>query len=96
MKLAILSRAPRIYSTQRLKTAALDRGHEVKVLDTLRFAIDLSRPQPDLMYRGKLLSEYDAILQYEPASAVQETVPSDVHVVADAQLARPEKTHTAR
>jgi ribosomal protein S6--L-glutamate ligase len=62
MKLAILSRAPRVYSTQRLRSAALDRGHEVRVLDTLRFAIDLSRPQPDLMYRGKLLSEYDAIL----------------------------------
>ena len=42
MKLAILSRAPRSYSTQRLRTAALDRGHQVKVLNTLRFAIDLS------------------------------------------------------
>ena len=42
MKLAILSRAPRSYSTQRLRAAALMRGHEVKVLNTLRFAIDLS------------------------------------------------------
>ena len=62
MKLAILSRAPRAYSTQRLRTAALDRGHTVKVLDTLRFGIDLSQDDPDLQFRGKPLSDYDAIL----------------------------------
>ncbi|WP_308468571.1 RimK family alpha-L-glutamate ligase [Rathayibacter soli] len=62
MKLAILSRAPQAYSTQRLRAAALQRGHRSKVLDTLRFAIDLSGPEPDLQYRGKLLSDYDAIL----------------------------------
>nr|WP_109506935.1 RimK family alpha-L-glutamate ligase [Nocardioides speluncae] len=62
MKLAILSRAPRSYSTQRLRTAALDRGHRVKVLNTLRFAIDLSSDEPDLLFRGKPLSDYDAVL----------------------------------
>jgi ribosomal protein S6--L-glutamate ligase len=62
MKLAILSVAPRAYSTQRLRTAALDRGHTVKVLNTLRFGIDLSGDLPDLQFRGKQLSDYDAIL----------------------------------
>ena len=62
MKLAILSRAPRSYSTQRLRTAALDRGHDVKVLNTLRFGIDLTRDEPDLQFRGKTLSHYDAVL----------------------------------
>src|SRR5689334_6618327 len=62
MKLAILSRAPRAYSTQRLRTAALDRGHQVRVLNTLRFAIDLSGPEPDLQFRGRPISDYDAIL----------------------------------
>src|SRR3954451_24203613 len=62
MKLAILSRAPRSYSTQRLRSAALDRGHDVKVLNTLRFSIDLSGDVPDLQFRGKQLSDYDAIL----------------------------------
>ena len=62
MKLAILSRAPRAYSTQRLRAAAIDRGHDVRVLNTLRFAIDLSSDEPDLQYRGKQLSDYDAIL----------------------------------
>ncbi len=62
MKLAILSRAPRAYSTQRLRSAAMERGHDVKVLNTLRFAIDLSGDEPDLQFRGKPLSDYDAIL----------------------------------
>lgn len=62
MKLAILSRSLRAYSTQRLRTAALDRGHQVKVLDTLRFGIDLSGDEPDLRFRGRQLSSYDAIL----------------------------------
>jgi len=62
MKLGILSRAPRSYSTQRLKAAALERGHQAIVLDTLRFAIDLASVEPDLQYRGKQLSDYDAVL----------------------------------
>ena len=62
MKLAILSRAKNSYSTQRLVAAATERGHEVDVLDTLRFAIDLSSDEPDLMYRGEQLGHYDAVL----------------------------------
>ncbi|MDC7239585.1 MAG: RimK family alpha-L-glutamate ligase [Spirochaetales bacterium] len=62
MKLAILSRAPRSYSTQRLKMAALERGHNCKVLNTLRFAIDLSGDLPDLQFQGKPLSDYDAVI----------------------------------
>ena len=62
MKLAILSRGPRSYSTQRLKEAALQRGHNVKVLNHLKFAIDLQKGNPDLYYRQKTLSSYDAVL----------------------------------
>jgi len=62
MKLAILSRGPRSYSTRRLKEAALERNYDAKVLDTLKFAIDLEQGRPHLYYRQKLLSEYDAVL----------------------------------
>ncbi len=62
VKLAILSREPKTYSTARLKTAARERGHQVKVLNTLRFAIDLAGDEPDLQFRGKQLSDYDAVL----------------------------------
>lgn len=62
MKLAILSRELRSYSTRRLKEAALERGHKVKVLDTLKFAIDVQQGIPALYFRQKPLSRYDAIL----------------------------------
>ena len=62
MKLAILSRNRHCYSTRRLKEAAIQRGHQVKVLDTLKFAIDLEEGAPDLYFRQKQLSHYDAVL----------------------------------
>jgi ribosomal protein S6--L-glutamate ligase len=62
MKIGILSRSPRAYSTMRLKAAALERGHECRVLNTMRFAIDLAGDEPDMQYRGKHLSDYDAVL----------------------------------
>lgn len=62
MKLAILSCGPKSYSTRRLKEAALQRNHTVKVLNTLKFAIDLEQGAPDLYYRQKRLSYYDAVL----------------------------------
>jgi len=62
MKLAVLSCSPKCYSTRRLRQAAEERGHEVKILNTLKFAIDLEQGQPDLYFRQKHLSHYDAVL----------------------------------
>ncbi|MBC8377062.1 MAG: RimK family alpha-L-glutamate ligase [FCB group bacterium] len=62
MKLGILSVSPNAYSTRRLKEAALQRGHQVKILNTLKFAIDLEEGAPDLYFRQKQLSHYDAVL----------------------------------
>lgn len=62
MKLAILSKEPRNYSTRRLVEACKKRGHSVKVLNTLKFAIDLEEENPDLFYKQKRLSHYDAVL----------------------------------
>ncbi|MCF7825198.1 MAG: 30S ribosomal protein S6--L-glutamate ligase [Candidatus Marinimicrobia bacterium] len=62
MKLAILSSNAKCYSTRRLREAAVQRGHNVKVLDTLKFAIDLEEGHPDLYFRQKRLSHYDAVL----------------------------------
>jgi ribosomal protein S6--L-glutamate ligase len=62
MKLAILSCGPKSYSTHRLKEAALQRGHKVNVLNTLKFAIDLQQGVPDLYYRQNVLNDYDAVL----------------------------------
>ena len=68
MKLGILSRSLKCYSTSRLREAAEQRGHKVKVLDTLKFAIDLQEGEPDLYFRQKQLSDYDAILPRVGAS----------------------------
>ncbi len=62
MKLAILSRNPRCYSTNRLREVARQRGQKVRVLDTLKLAIDLRMDEPDLYYRTKRLPHYDAVL----------------------------------
>lgn len=62
MKLAILSKEPNNYSTKRLVDACIKRGHEVDVLDTTKFAIDLEEENPDLFYKRKQLGEYDAVL----------------------------------
>lgn len=62
MKLAILSCSPKCYSTRRLYEAAEQRGFKVKVLNTLKFAIDLKQAEPDLYYLQKSLSDYDGVL----------------------------------
>lgn len=62
LRLAILSRAPKAYSTRRLRGAAEERGHAVKVLDTLDFSIEVERGRPALLFKGKPLSRYDAVI----------------------------------
>jgi ribosomal protein S6--L-glutamate ligase len=62
MDLAILSRSPGCYSSRRLCEAARQRGHEVRVLDTLKFAIDLREGEPDMYYKQKHVPHFDAVL----------------------------------
>ena len=68
MKLGILSCSPDCYSTRRLREAAEARGHDAKVLNTLKFAIDLEPGHPDLFYRQKQMADYDAVLPRVGAS----------------------------
>jgi len=62
MKFGILSCSPKCYSTRRLVEAAEQRGHDVKVVNTAKLAIDLQESAPDLYYRQKQLGEFDAVL----------------------------------
>lgn len=62
MKIAVLSRSSRLYSTRRLKQAAIERGHNVSIVDVLNFAISLEQENPDLLYRGKPLKHFDAAI----------------------------------
>jgi len=68
MKIVILSRAPHAYSTRRLREACLAAGYTVRVLDTLRFSISVEEDDPQLYYRDKRLSRYDAVIPRVGAS----------------------------
>jgi ribosomal protein S6--L-glutamate ligase len=62
MKIGILSRNPKLYSTQRLVEAARARGHEVEVIDFLRCYMDITSHSPKMFYRGDLLPGFDAVI----------------------------------
>jgi ribosomal protein S6--L-glutamate ligase len=62
MNIAILSRNSKLYSTRRLREAAKARGHRVRTLDALRFAISLEEEYPDLYYTGRALPSYRAVI----------------------------------
>ena len=62
MKLAILSRNSKLYSTRRLVEAARQRGHTARVLDPLRCYMRISSSGFQLHYKGRSLADYDATL----------------------------------
>ena len=62
MKLAILSRNSKLYSTRRLVEAARQRGHTVRVLDPLRCYMRIASSGFQLHYKGRSLAGYDAVI----------------------------------
>ncbi|MBI1837469.1 MAG: 30S ribosomal protein S6--L-glutamate ligase [Flavobacteriia bacterium] len=62
MKIAILSRNPNLYSTQRLVEAARNRGHEANVIDHLKCNIEIEHTGPSLYYGDNYLEGYDAVI----------------------------------
>ena len=62
MRIAVLSRNPKLYSTRRLVEAAQQRGHEVQTLDVLRCYMNITSMRPAIHYRGKSLGPFDAVI----------------------------------
>ena len=62
MKIAILSRNPKLYSTRRLVEAAEQKGHEVRVLDVLRCYMNITSHRPEIHYKGENLTGFDAVI----------------------------------
>jgi ribosomal protein S6--L-glutamate ligase len=62
VKLAILSRDPKLYSTRRLVEAAKQRGHEVRVIDPLRCYMNITAHRPAIHYKGEKLDGFDAVI----------------------------------
>jgi ribosomal protein S6--L-glutamate ligase len=62
MKIAILSRNRKLYSTRRLVAAAEQRGHEVRVIDVLRCYMNITSLKPTIHYGGEVLEGFDAVI----------------------------------
>jgi len=62
MRVAILSRNPKLYSTRRLKEAGEEKGFEVDIIDTMHCYMDITSSKPTVRYKGKPLPTYDAII----------------------------------
>lgn len=62
MKIGILSRNPKLYSTRRLVEAAREHGHEVQVIDHLRCYMNITSMRPSVSYKGEKLTGFDAII----------------------------------
>ena len=62
MKIVVLSRNPRLYSTKRLVNTARDRGHECLVVDTLRCSMDIASKDPVIWYKGSELQGVNAVI----------------------------------
>jgi ribosomal protein S6--L-glutamate ligase len=62
MRLAVLSRNSKLYSTRRLVEAARARGHTVRVLDPLRCYMRIASDGFSMHYKGKPIAGYDAVI----------------------------------
>jgi ribosomal protein S6--L-glutamate ligase len=62
MKIAVLSRNEKLYSTSRLIEAIGQRGHEGVVIDHLKCDIVMDDKGPSIFYKGKLVDDIDAVI----------------------------------
>ncbi|MBB88435.1 MAG: 30S ribosomal protein S6--L-glutamate ligase [Xanthomonadales bacterium] len=62
MKIVILSRNPKLYSTRRLVEAGRNRDHEVRVIDPLRCYMKIVSHSPEIHYKGEKVENVDAVI----------------------------------
>ena len=62
MKILILARNPKLYSHRRLVEAGQKRGHEMRIVNTLRCYMNITSHSPEVRYGGKVLDGYDAVI----------------------------------
>ncbi|MDZ7786437.1 MAG: RimK family alpha-L-glutamate ligase [Candidatus Saccharibacteria bacterium] len=62
MRVVILSKGPGNYSTKRLKEEALNRGHEVEVVDYSKCFATIEKNNPVVNHEGKDLNKVDVII----------------------------------
>lgn len=62
MNIGILSRNAKLYSTRRLVEAGEQRGHNMRVVDTLRCYMNITSHKPVVHYKGETLNNFDAVI----------------------------------
>lgn len=62
MKIAVLSRNPKLFSTQRLIEEILKEGHEALVVDHSLCDLIIEQEGPSIIYKGQRLEGVDAII----------------------------------
>lgn len=62
MKIVILSRNPKLYSTRRLVEAGEQRGHEMLVVDHLKCVLVIEKGRPHIFYKGEEIKDVDAVI----------------------------------
>ncbi|MDH3868248.1 MAG: 30S ribosomal protein S6--L-glutamate ligase [Desulfuromonadales bacterium] len=62
MKIAIISRNAKLYSTNRMVEEAKAKDHEVRVIDPLRCYMTIASQRPTIHYKGEELTGFDAII----------------------------------
>ena len=68
MKIALLTRNPKLFSHRRLIEAAEKRGHEIVPVDYLRCYMNITSKKPELRYLGERLTGFDAAIPRIAAS----------------------------
>ncbi len=61
LRLAIISRGPRLYSTKRILQEARARGIDVEVCDPMKFTLTVSNQSMEVLYKGTRF-EFDAVI----------------------------------
>jgi ribosomal protein S6--L-glutamate ligase len=62
MRIAILSRNPKLYSTISLREAGERAGHKVEIIDHMKCVLYIEKKNPMVLYQGKPLDYFDAII----------------------------------
>jgi len=62
MKIGILSKGSLNYTTKRLKEVALQRGHDVQVINYAKCYMTMEKGKPVIYYKGEALPKFDAII----------------------------------
>jgi len=68
MKIVILSKGPGNYSTKRIKEEAINRGHEVRIVNYAECYVMVEQNKPVVRYRGEEIKDVDVIIPRIAAS----------------------------